>query len=613
MDSTEQETPRLPVGVSDFKELIEENYFFVDKTSFIKEVMQDGAKVILITRPRHFGKTLNLSMLHYFLQIQSEQNLFGNLTISKDEPFCNKHQNKYPVIFVSFKDIKLSSYQEAYKAIVVLMKNLYAEHDYLLNDDILRPHEKALFHSVLNQKAETANLHEAIQQLSLYLVKKFGIDPIILIDEYDTPIQEAYLRGYYQPMIDLMRSIFGHSLKDNKCMRKAVITGITRIAQESLFSGVNNFEAYSVLKSKYGQYFGFTEPEVIDLIEKTGNQISLDIVREWYNGYRIGSHLVYNPWSILMCLKNEGEVGPHWLNTSSNDLVRTLVEKGSFRIREQFELLLQGESIQKPLMENLIFPDLENDEEAVWSLLLYTGYLTVLSSARGEFELLGQIVVPNKEVMYIYDKIIVKWFKKNDSLSSYKDFVGALIAGNIDIFKLHLAEYLMASGSYFDFNKNTSEQVFHSFMLGLVVGLKENYIIRLLLKLYSCGQLRRHSGARMLMYREYTPLLRSVCSLHLPHMSEFRKKSIQSNQESGLGRLDVVFIPKDNKRDGILLEFKVGDKDKLVQKAQEALQQIKDKEYLATFKNHGVKSVLAIGMAFCGKHVELAHELIEIE
>ena len=559
----EQQDPRLPVGVSDFRKLITGKCHFVDKSLLIREIIDDSAEVILITRPRRFGKTLTLSMLYHFLNIKSEQNLFENLAISKNEKFCSEHQHKYPVIFISFKDIKKASYTQAYKSIVSLMKNLYTEHMYLLKEECLHKHEKNAFIAVLNKKADQPDIEEAINQLSLYLYRKFGKMPIILIDEYDTPIQESYLRGYYQPMIDLMRDIFGPSLKDNTALGKAVVTGITRVAQESLFSGVNNFEVYSVLKSKYGQYFGFTEPEVLDLIEKTGNQISLDIVREWYNGYRIGSHLVYNPWSILMCLKNGGEVELHWLNTSSNDLVRTLVEKGSFRIREQFELLLQGKSIQKPLMENLIFPDLENDEEAVWSLLLYAGYLTVLSSAREEFELLGQVVVPNKEVMHIYDKIIVKWFKKNESLSAYKDFVGALTAGNIDIFKLHLAEYLMASGSYFDFNKNTSEQIFHSFMLGLVVGLKENYII-------------------------------------------------QSNQESGLGRLDVVFIPKDNKRDGILLEFKIGDKDKLVQRAQEALQQIKDQKYLTTFKSHGVKSFLAIGMAFCGKQVELAHERIGI-
>lgn len=559
--------PKLPIGVSDFKELITEQYTFVDKTNLIKEVLQDGAKVILITRPRRFGKTLNMSMLYYFLQCQEpvQQNIFENLAISKDKSFCEKYQNKYPVIFISFKEIKRVSYEEAYEGIVALIRSLYAEHRYLLENDVLAEDEKKLFYDILNQRAIASNIHESIQQLSIYLGKKFGIKPMILIDEYDAPIQAAYLEGYYDPMIKLMRNIFGYSLKDNTNTNfsKGVVTGIARIAQESLFSGVNNFEAYSVLKPRYGQYFGFTEPEVVDLISKTGNKIQLDVVKEWYNGYRIGPHLVYNPWSIIMCLKNDGEVGPHWLNTSNNDLVRTVVEKGGFRIRSQFELLLQGESVQKPLMENLVFPDLESDEEAVWSLLLYAGYLTVLSTVREEFELLGQVVVPNKEVMHIYNQIIAKWFKRHDRLS-YKNFIGALSLGNIDSFKLCLAEYLMEAGSYFDFNRNTPEQVFHSFMLGLVVGLKESYVI-------------------------------------------------QSNQESGLGRFDVVFIPKDNKKDGILLEFKVADEDELKSKAQEALQQIKDQKYFTTFKSHGVKFVLAIGMAFCGKQVELAHERIELK
>ena len=336
MNNTEQAVPRLPIGISDFKKVATRDYLFIDKSLFIKEIIQDGADVILITRPRRFGKTLTMSMLYYFLQCQQllNQNIFENLAISQDKSFCEKHQNKYPVIFVSFKDIKLSSYQEAYKAIVVLMKNLYAEHDYLLEDDILRPHEKALFNEILNQKADTANLHEAIQQLSLYLAKKFGIGPIILIDEYDTPIQAAYLEGYYDQMIELMRNIFGPSLKDNDHLEKAVVTGITRVAQESLFSGVNNFAVYTILRGKYGQYFGFTESEVVLLIKATGSQVSLELVRDWYNGYKVGEYVVYNPWSIITCLDNEGKLEPYWLNTSSSDLIRRFIEKanGSFGI-----------------------------------------------------------------------------------------------------------------------------------------------------------------------------------------------------------------------------------------------------------------------------------------
>ena len=348
-------------------------------------------------------------------------------------------------------------------------------------------------------------------------------------------------------------------------MCKAIVTGITRVAQESLFSGVNNFEVYSVLRSKYAQYFGFTEPEVEALIEKTGNQVTMDVVREWYNGYRIGAQLVYNPWSILMCLKNGGQVGPHWLNTSSNDLIKQLVEKANGSIQDQFENLLQGKTIEKPIMENLIFPELGEKEEAIWSLLLYAGYLTVLHSEIKGFERIVQVLIPNKEVMFIYDDIVAGWFRRSYTLVDYKEFVSSLVLDKMDVFKQHLTEYLMETGSYFDFNKNTPEKVFHSFMLGLVVGLKENY-------------------------------------------------TIQSNQESGLGRFDVVFIPKNDKgRNGILLEFKVSDDAKLLpDKALEALQQIKDQKYITLFKVQGIASVLAIGMAFCGKQVELAYENITV-
>ena len=319
------------------------------------------------------------------------------------------------------------------------------------------------------------------------------------------------------------------------------------------------------MRSKYAQYFGFTEPEVEALIEKTGNQVTMDVVREWYNGYRIGAQLVYNPWSILMCLKNGGQVGLHWLNTSSNDLIKQLVEKANGSIQNQFELLLQGQVIEKQLMENLVFPDLRTKEEAIWSLLLYAGYLNVLSTHLKGFRLMAQVSIPNKEVMYIYDEIVTGWFRKGAGFSSYDKFIESLISGKMDVFKQHLTEYLMETGSYFDFNKNTPEKVFHSFMLGLVVSLKENY-------------------------------------------------TIQSNQESGLGRFDVVFIPKNDKgRNGILLEFKVSDDAKLLpDKALEALQQIKDQKYITLFKVQEIASVLAIGMAFCGKQVELAYENITV-
>lgn len=567
-DNTKQETPRLPVGISDFREIIEGRYLFADKTNFIKEIMQDGAKVILITRPRRFGKTLNLSMLSYFLQINPEQdqNLFKNLAISQDDKFCSEHQQKYPVIFISFKDIKEASYEKAYRAIIELMGDLYGEHRYLLEGDCLQNDEKDIFTSLLSQKALEQHVISALQKLSAYLTKKFNKPPVILIDEYDTPIQEAYLNGYYDDMIKLMRSIFGRVLKDNKKISKAVLTGITRVAQAGLFSGVNNFAVYTLLREKYGQYFGFTESEVAQLIKATGLQIALDSVRAWYNGYKIGEHVVYNPWSIITCLDNNGKLEAYWVNTSSNDLVRKFIEKANGSIQDQFENLLQGKTVEKQLMENLVFPELDTKAEAIWSLLLYAGYLNVLSTHAKGFRLMAQVSVPNREVMHVYDEIVTNWFRKGADFSTYDKFIGSLISGRTDDFKEGLSKYLMEAGSYFDFNKNTPEKVFHSFMLGLVVGLKENY-------------------------------------------------TIQSNQESGLGRFDVIFIPRTDKaKAGILLEFKVSDDAKLLpEKSQEALQQIKDQKYITLFKAQRIASVLAIGLAFCGKQVELAHEYISVK
>ncbi len=553
---------KLPIGISDFKELIQSDCQFIDKTLLIQEVIDDSSKVMLITRPRRFGKTLNLSMLYYFLQCNqpTEKNIFENLLISKDQEFCAKHQNQYPVIFISFKDIKKGSFNQAYPKIVNLISNLYKNHRYLLAGDILFSDEKELFTKIIKKEASQSDIEDSLVLLVEYMERKFKQAPIILMDEYDTPIQEAYLRGYYTEMIDLMRSILGETLKDSK-IHKALVTGITRIAQESLFSGVNNFIVYSLLRQEYGQFFGFTEAEVVKLIEKSQQKIAMAEIKSWYNGYVVGKYVLYNPWSILHCLKNQGKLEPYWLNTSSNDLVKILISEADYQMKSQFELLLQGETIKKPILENLVFPELREKEEAIWSLLLYAGYLNVISTKLESFCLIAEISVPNKEVMYIYDIIVSDWFRKNTSLASYKEFIDHLKSGDMQKFKASL-EQMLEIGSYFDFNKNAPEKVFHSFMLGLTVGLKDDYVIR-------------------------------------------------SNQEAGTGRFDVIFMPKDNKLAGILMEFKIAKSaPELPAKAQEALSQIKDKQYFQIFKQHKVKNILAIGLAFCGKQVELAHEHI---
>jgi hypothetical protein len=557
---------KLPIGISDFKEIVVGQYQFTDKSLLLKEVINDSAKVILITRPRRFGKTLNLSMIHYFFQQSNieEENLFKNLLISEDDKFCKKHQNQYPVIFISFKDIKQANYNEAYGDIIALISDLYSQHRYLLDDNTLYKDEKAIFHSFLNQKAELHNIKSAIKQLTVYITRKFNKSPIILIDEYDTPIQEAYLSNYYQEMMDLMRSMLGQALKDNSCLGRAVVTGITRVSQESLFSGLNNLEVYSLLREEYGQYFGFTEEEVIKLIKDTKQKVSLDAIKEWYNGYQVGKHILYNPWSIINCLKNSGKLQPYWLNTSSNALIIQLLSQAKPIIKQQFEALLQGEVIEQPLSESLIFQDIETEVESLWSLLLYAGYLKVISSELNDFQLMAKIAIPNKEVRFIYDKIIAGWFSKAVSLESYSNFIQSLAEGDMEKFKMYISNYIMQSGSYFDFNSNTSEQIFHVFILGLVVGLRDRY-------------------------------------------------NIHSNKESGLGRFDVICVPKNKEERAILLEFKVSDTaELLMEKAKEALLQIKEKQYIELLKQQEIKSVLAIGLSFYGKQMEVAYQQFEV-
>ncbi len=562
----------FPIGISDFEKLITGDYYFADKSLFIKEITEDGSQVILITRPRRFGKTLNLSMLYYFLSEtyynEVNQSLFDGLNISKETEFCKKHQGQYPVIFISFKDIKETTYTRAYDEIVELIRKLYETHNYLLESDLLSKNEKNTFDALTSKKGTKSDVRSSISQLSTYIARKFKKPPIILIDEYDTPIQEGYLNNHYKKIIKLMRSLLGQALKDNKpnerILEKAIITGITRVSQESLFSGLNNIEVYSILREKYGQYFGFTEQEVLQLMKDSQQTISINPIKEWYNGYQIGKYILYNPWSIIKCFKDNGALQPYWLNTSSNDLIAELLKDTEPIVKQQFEELLQGNIIEQPISENLIFLEIKENPEALWSLLLYAGYLKVISCELRGYELMAKIAIPNKEVGFVYDKIIANWFHRAISRTSYINFVKSLENGELGEFKNYLSDYIIQTGSFFDFNSKTSEQTFHVFILGLVIGLRDHY-------------------------------------------------NIHSNQESGLGRFDVIFIPKDKKRKGILLEFKTSTAiELLLEKAQEALNQIKDRKYIEIFKQHNINSVLVIGLAFYGKQLELVHETISI-
>ena len=332
---------KLPIGIDNFKELVNEKYDFIDKSLFIKDVLEDSAKVLLITRPRRFGKTINMSMLEYFLSLnkKTNQNLFQNLKISQNQELCKKFQNQHPVIFVTFKNVISDNYESAYKLISNIISNLYSEFkDYLY--DSLEAHEKHDFDAILFGNAPEAKIYFSIERLSFYLSKKSGKSVFILIDEYDSAVHSGFINGYYDKVAKLIRGIFGAALKGNDSLHKAIVTGITKISSESMFSGINNFDSYSVLDEGYSNYFGFIETEVKDFIRKLEYKINFDNITSWYNGYTIGQSLLYNPWSIIKCLKNKGILSPYWVNTSQNLLIKNIINQGR-RLKASWKNLFQ--------------------------------------------------------------------------------------------------------------------------------------------------------------------------------------------------------------------------------------------------------------------------------
>jgi hypothetical protein len=551
---------QLPIGIDDFKELIQNDYHFVDKSLFIKDVIADGSKVILITRPRRFGKTINMSMLDYYFTNNSDQklNLFANLEINKHKELTSKHYHKYPTIFITFKDIKADNYDAAIGMFKFTMSKLYEQFKSQELLDILSVAELEYFERIVDNKvSDITELKTSLTKLIDYLYNLYNKEVIVLIDEYDTPIHAAYSNDYYDDFIEVFKTFLGIALKGNKQLHKAVITGITRVAQASIFSELNHFEVYSVLREDYGQYFGFAEDEVVKLLKKLTINGDLDEIRTWYNGYKIGQYTLYNPWSILNYLKQKGEFAPYWLNTSDNRIIKSLINKSKPVIKSALLDLLQGKTIEQPLQENLVFQNLEKSEEAIWALLLYSGYLTIESKKREGRRLIAGLFIPNKEVMHIYDEIVERWFGNALSLEEYDKFIKSLIKGDLKTFGKVLSDYITESGSYFDFNANTKEQVFHCLILGLVLGLRENYVIK-------------------------------------------------SNQEAGYGRFDVALIPKDKDKTGILIELKTADKEsELDAMAKTALEQINDKKYTLIFKDHSVEKILLIGIAFWGKKLKL--------
>jgi hypothetical protein len=545
------------VGTSDFKQIVDTKATLVDKTLFIKEIMENNSSVILITRPRRFGKTINMSMLSYFLKM-GQGDIFQGLKIKDHPEFCARHQNKYSVIFLTFKDIKPATFEDAMTDLRGLFQKLYGKYLDLLDGEVLPEYSKQYFNKIINEEIQDPSLlARGLSNLMEYLHKKHGIPPIVLLDEYDTIIQEAYIKGYYDQMLSFMRALLGSALKDNVDLGKAVLTGITRVSQESLFSGLNNLDVYTVLDKGYGEYFGFTEEEVASLLP---DNVDLEPIKRWYNGYNISGFKLYNPWSIASYFKHDQTLGIYWISTSDNALVYKFMES-RFDLREEFEELIAGHKTEQLLSKSLTFPSLETSMDTVWTLLIHTGYLHVTSSVQDRTgKERAMVSIPNVEIRGIFIEMLELWFTpKNKGWKHYREFIQKFVDGDASTFIQRVQHYIETM-SYFDFDHREPEKVYHSFMNGLLVGLEETHIVT-------------------------------------------------SNGEAGKGRYDIRIAPRDKKHRGFLLEFKTSpNEESMEESAVQALEQIMKKEYTQGLE---AGEILCIGMAFCGKKVVGKHTIME--
>jgi hypothetical protein len=560
-----------PIGISDFRTLIEYRdpfgnpYLFIDKSLLVKKILSDS-HVILITRPRRFGKTLNMSLLHHFFAKEvmghSTHHLFENLEIFKHKNFM-QYQGKYPVIFFTFKDIKGENFEQAYSDLKELIKKIYKEHEQAIYDSkTLTENDKLDYQAIIMREASDALIKVSLYNLTQYLTKAYGVKPIVLIDEYDTPIQAAYVHKYYKSMLELMRSFLSAGLKDNSYLEKAILTGILKVSKESIFSGLNHLSVYTLLDSRYGEFFGFTKSEVSHLFHKAEINNTLEEVTEWYNGYHAGELTIFNPWSIINYIKEKGTLKPYWINTSDNAILKNLFIQSSLGFKIQFETLFQEGTIEKLINENFSFESLEKNESALWTLFLMTGYLTIISTQKTEQGSFCTLDITNKEVKGLLKTIIGEWLSGMDDATLFNHFLNEFLKGNVTYFEEHLKNILLQTCSIHDLSGKNPEKFYHGFLLGLLSGI------------------------------------------------DTKQYRIDSNKEAGLGRYDILIAPYNPNQLAIIIELKSLNNDNqqaLQDSAAHALLQIESKKYHQSTALHQTKQLLKIGIAFSGKKLAIAH------
>ena len=542
---------KIPIGVDDFKKLIENNAYYIDKTKFIADILDDAAEVKLFTRPRRFGKTLNMSTLKYFFDIQNaneNRKLFNGLDIEKSEYFSE--QGKYPVIFISMKGIKATTWEETKKDIALLVLDLFSNFRYLLDD--LNDFDLPRFKKYLLSDIDISELKNSLTFLTKILYQKYEKEVILLIDEYDNPLITAHKYDFYDEALSFFKVFYGEALKTNPYLKMGVMTGIIRVIKAGIFSDLNNLKVYSILNEQYSDFFGFTQSEVKKALKDFNIEYELPDVRSWYDGYKFGNSDVYNPWSILNFLTDKKLI-PYWIDTSDNYLINKTLKNASSDTMEALQKLFSGESVEENISGNSDLSILF-DEEEIWELFLFSGYLTIDEKIGEDYENVYALRLPNREVKEFFKQ---KFIDMNFGESLFRNTMEALKKNNIDNFEKYLQNIILKSASYYD-GKN--EDFYHGLILGMTLYLDRDYYVN-------------------------------------------------SNRESGLGRYDVIIEPKNKNNRGFILEFKVTkNEEDLEKEAKQAIEQIISKKYDVSLKERGIKDIIILGVAFCGKLVKVSYQ-----
>lgn len=548
----------LPVGIADYRKASKE-YYYIDKTLLIKDFLDERPMVTLFTRPRRFGKTLNMDMLRTFFEKTEEDTkiYFEDKKIWKCGQTYRDYQGKYPVIFVTFKDVKCETWEETKDLLFKILRNEFERHRNLLESEKLSDYEKQYIKNVLSGEANENDMAMSFLNLTRMLDEHYGIAPILIIDEYDTPIQEGYLRGYYDKVVLFMRNLFSGGLKDNRHLSYGFLTGILRVAKESIFSGLNNLKINSVLDNKYSEYFGFTTEEIREMAEYYGVSEKYDEICEWYDGYRFGKTDIFNPWSVINYFSNECIPRAYWVSTGSNDIIGEILSIADEEILKHLENLMQEESFLTYIDMDVIYPQIKSDPSSIYSFLLVTGYLKMINTdytVAGDY--MCEVALPNKELSLVYSKEILNYLQYAMPRSLVISIQEAVYRNDVEKLQTSLQKLLYESVSYYDV---INENFYHGLVLGLCAMFDEQYYL-------------------------------------------------MSNRESGEGRYDIQLMPKDNKHPGILLELKAGkddSEDALKILARKALNQIEERKYDTEMRARGVEKIIKYGIAFSGKKVEI--------